>query len=84
MESTQQIYAGEEKRVDYLSMEFLIGRLLIDSLTNLGLCEAVLGAVEQANLPGTTDTHPNWRRKISLPIEELVTASSLLVRFLTK
>ena len=39
MESTREIYAGEEKRVYYLSMEFLIGRLLIDSLANLGLLE---------------------------------------------
>jgi len=30
-----------------------------------------LGAVEQANLPGTMDEHPNWRRKIAAPIETL-------------
>lgn len=33
--------------------------------------EDVLGEVEQANLPGTTDRHPNWRRRLSKPIEEL-------------
>jgi len=32
--------------------------------------EDVLGVAEQANLPGTVDTHPNWRRKLALPIEE--------------
>ncbi|MGI9435242.1 MAG: glycogen/starch/alpha-glucan phosphorylase [Geminicoccaceae bacterium] len=51
MESTRRIYAGEEKRVYYLSMEFLIGRLLIDSLTNLGLretCEAALADLGQS------------------------------------
>ena len=26
--------------------------------------EDVLGVVEQANLPGTTDEHPNWRRRL--------------------
>ena len=26
--------------------------------------EDALGVVEQANLPGTTDEHPNWRRKL--------------------
>jgi 4-alpha-glucanotransferase len=29
---------------------------------------------EQANLPGTTDQHPNWRRKLSRPIEDILTA----------
>jgi len=31
--------------------------------------EDVLGALEQANLPGTVDQHPNWRRKLPLPLE---------------
>ena len=31
--------------------------------------EDVLGVREQANLPGTTDSHPNWQRKIPLPLE---------------
>jgi (1->4)-alpha-D-glucan 1-alpha-D-glucosylmutase len=31
--------------------------------------EDVLGVIEQANLPGTLDQHPNWRRKLALPIE---------------
>ena len=30
-----------------------------------------LGALEQANLPGTMDEHPNWRRKTTVPIEAL-------------
>src|SRR5690606_18446017 len=30
-----------------------------------------LGVVEQCNLPGTVDEHPNWRRKLPLTIEEL-------------
>ena len=29
--------------------------------------EDVLGVREQANLPGTIDEHPNWRRKLPLP-----------------
>jgi (1->4)-alpha-D-glucan 1-alpha-D-glucosylmutase len=31
--------------------------------------EDMLGELEQANLPGTTDQHPNWRRKLSLNLE---------------
>ena len=36
-ESTRATYAGQGKRVYYLSMEFLIGRLIEDVTTNLGL-----------------------------------------------
>ncbi|MFO1324405.1 MAG: malto-oligosyltrehalose synthase [Burkholderiales bacterium] len=31
--------------------------------------EDVLGVREQANLPGTVDAHPNWRRKLPLTLE---------------
>ncbi len=33
--------------------------------------EDALGEVNQVNMPGTTDQHPNWRRKIGLDIERL-------------
>ncbi len=32
--------------------------------------EDVFGVVPQANLPGTVDQHPNWRRKLPVPIEQ--------------
>ncbi|MGE5640274.1 MAG: malto-oligosyltrehalose synthase [Clostridia bacterium] len=32
--------------------------------------EDVLGLEEQANLPGTVAEHPNWRRKLPLPLEQ--------------
>ena len=31
--------------------------------------EDVLEMLEQANLPGTVDEHPNWRRKLPLALE---------------
>lgn len=31
----------------------------------------VLGATVQPNMPGTTDEHPNWRVKLTVPLEEL-------------
>jgi (1->4)-alpha-D-glucan 1-alpha-D-glucosylmutase len=31
--------------------------------------EDVLGVAEQANLPGTVERHPNWRRKLPLALE---------------
>ncbi|MEP7138435.1 MAG: malto-oligosyltrehalose synthase [Caldimonas sp.] len=33
--------------------------------------EDALGAVSQANLPGTTDEHPNWRRKLAEGLDEM-------------
>jgi glycogen phosphorylase len=39
MESTREAYRTNAKRVYYLSLEFLIGRLLRDSLCNTGLAE---------------------------------------------
>jgi 4-alpha-glucanotransferase len=40
-------------------------RLLAVSLEDL------LGLVEQPNIPGTIDEHPNWRRRLPVPIEEM-------------
>jgi 4-alpha-glucanotransferase len=33
--------------------------------------EDVLGMVEQPNLPGTTDQHPNWRRRLTTEVNTL-------------
>jgi 4-alpha-glucanotransferase len=33
--------------------------------------------VEQVNLPGTVDEHPNWRQRLSVPLEELLQSSTL-------
>jgi 4-alpha-glucanotransferase len=30
----------------------------------------LLGVIEQVNIPGTIDQHPNWRRKLPLPLEQ--------------
>ncbi|MCY4350336.1 MAG: glycogen/starch/alpha-glucan phosphorylase [Thiotrichales bacterium] len=45
-ETTQRVYAEDRKRVYYLSMEFLIGRLLQDAVANLGLDERLRTIVE--------------------------------------
>ncbi|MBV8334080.1 MAG: 4-alpha-glucanotransferase [Alphaproteobacteria bacterium] len=39
--------------------------------------EDVVGESEQANLPGTTDAHPNWRRRISLRLEDIAGGADL-------
>src|ERR1043165_9740328 len=45
MESTRAMHATGAKRVYYLSLEFLIGRLLRDALSNLGMAEEVQAAL---------------------------------------
>src|SRR5712671_2639922 len=39
--------------------------------------EDLLAEVEQANLPGTTDAHPNWCRHLSRGVEEIVDGAVL-------
>ncbi|TVQ34723.1 MAG: 4-alpha-glucanotransferase [Geminicoccaceae bacterium] len=34
--------------------------------------EDLAGMIEQPNLPGTTDEHPNWRRRLAVPIETIL------------
>jgi 4-alpha-glucanotransferase len=34
--------------------------------------EDALGLVEQPNLPGTLDEHPNWRRRLDGPAANLL------------
>jgi 4-alpha-glucanotransferase len=33
--------------------------------------EDLTGAIDQVNIPGTMDEHPNWRRKLSVDVEAL-------------
>jgi 4-alpha-glucanotransferase len=40
-------------------------RLLAVSLEDL------LGVVDQPNIPGTVDEHPNWRRRLPVPLEDM-------------
>jgi 4-alpha-glucanotransferase len=41
--------------------------------------EDLTGAVEQANLPGTIFEHPNWRRRLALPVPALTQTPTLTV-----
>ena len=50
MESTTRTYAAQGKRVYYLSLEFLIGRLLRDALSNLGLTREMEQALRDHGL----------------------------------
>jgi starch phosphorylase len=46
MESTRKVYATGQKRVYYMSLEFLIGRLMRDAVSNMGLMEEVTDALK--------------------------------------
>ncbi|HUC73142.1 MAG TPA: 4-alpha-glucanotransferase [Stellaceae bacterium] len=39
--------------------------------------EDLVGEAEQANLPGTSDEHPNWRRRLGHTLEEIIDGSEL-------
>ncbi len=50
MESTREVYKTGGKRVYYLSLEFLIGRLMRDAVANMGLMEEVSEALKSLNV----------------------------------
>ncbi|CAK0767554.1 glycogen phosphorylase [Azospirillaceae bacterium] len=61
MDTTRTFYQQDAKRVYYLSLEFLIGRLLASNLANLGVIENVRRALDQIGLPldEVIDTEPD-------------------------
>ncbi len=42
--------------------------------------EDALGLAEQPNFPGTTDQHPNWRRRLAAPAEVMINAPEAAAR----
>jgi starch phosphorylase len=50
MATTKRVYQSDAKRVYYLSMEFLIGRLLGDTMLNLGMVDLCRAALADLNI----------------------------------
>ena len=50
MESSRETWRTSRKRVYYLSLEFLIGRLMRDAMSNVGLIEPVRDALKNLNV----------------------------------
>jgi starch phosphorylase len=61
MQSTRATYADSRKRVYYLSLEFMIGRLLMDSLNNLDLTDSMRAALSElgVNLDTLREIEPD-------------------------
>ena len=64
-EGEQPVYTTELRDAILAYLARSRARLMLVQL------EDVLSEVEQANLPGTTDEHPNWRRRSSRSLEEI-------------
>ena len=47
IDSTRDAYHKSSKRVYYLSLEFLVGRLLLDAMSNLGLVNSIRSALNE-------------------------------------
>jgi 4-alpha-glucanotransferase len=41
--------------------------------------EDLLGSAEMVNLPGTIDEHPNWRRRLGVPVASLLGALETMI-----
>ena len=50
IQSIHKVYAQKRKRVYYLSLEFLVGRFLFDTMMNLGLTQNVRAALVELNV----------------------------------
>jgi starch phosphorylase len=61
MESTRSTWRKSQKRVYYLSLEFLIGRLMRDAISNIGLMEQVRAALKSlgVDLDTLSDLEPD-------------------------
>ncbi|MCU0831441.1 MAG: glycogen/starch/alpha-glucan phosphorylase [Rhizobiaceae bacterium] len=61
MESTHRTYEEKGKRVYYLSLEFLIGRLMRDAVSNLGLMDELKSALSalEVNLDAISALEPD-------------------------
>lgn len=64
-------HAGLEDVSDVRRVRDAIHRLLAATPSQLALVQIddVFGEQEQTNLPGTVTEHPNWRRKLRVPLE---------------
>jgi 4-alpha-glucanotransferase len=68
-------HAGIDKAEGFVA----IARYLAATPSRLVLVaiEDVIGTLDQPNLPGTVDEHPNWRQRLSLPLDDWASHATL-------
>jgi 4-alpha-glucanotransferase len=65
------VYTPELGEVIHIFLARSRARLVLIQL------EDVIGEGEQANLPGTSDSHPNWRRRLAVRLEEILEGGNM-------
>jgi 4-alpha-glucanotransferase len=68
---------GEPFYTDELGEAIMVYLARARARLTLVQLEDVVGDAEQANLPGTTDAHPNWRRRLPVLLDQLLTGPAL-------
>ena len=65
---------------DLEALVVMVHRFLARTSAGLAMVqlEDIAAQVDPINIPGTSGEHPNWRRRLSLRLEELVTARRFL------
>jgi 4-alpha-glucanotransferase len=61
--------AGEHREIDFNDIVAFLAATPT-KLVSIAV-EDVLSLADQINMPGTVDEHPNWRRRLPVPVEEL-------------
>jgi 4-alpha-glucanotransferase len=79
LRDTGLLPSADERDIDIDALVDAAYRFLAMSPARLLMVQLddVLGVEEQANLPGTVDEHPNWRRKLPVPREDLAASPRL-------
>ena len=72
-EAAQYVLPRDDQPIFALELAEAVHRFLGRTVSALALLqiEDALCEVEQANLPGTVQAHPNWRHKLSCALEDL-------------
>lgn len=75
LEEMRPVMRGEAEATHDLPESLAVGlhRLIARTPSRLFAlpAEDLIGSVEQVNVPGTMDEHPNWRRKLPVALEDL-------------